>query len=109
MKSKTLYNYRDSEIHINIVAYFEGEYLVIDGCDRGEKVKAYWGDSDYEYLVKIPPEGVRMLRIECACEHTDQDVFLDHLAARYASASCYSDIRDLMERNNIPCEGFTWI
>lgn len=30
--------------------------LVIEGYDIGESVKEFWGDSDYEYWLRVPQE-----------------------------------------------------
>jgi hypothetical protein len=30
--------------------------LVMDGCDSGPRVEEAWGDSDYEYWVKVAPQ-----------------------------------------------------
>ncbi|MBX2963266.1 MAG: hypothetical protein KF687_12190 [Cyclobacteriaceae bacterium] len=108
MNSITLYSYSDLEIKISIDAYFDGEALIIDGYDRGNKVKEYWGDFDYEYMVRIPAKGVDFL-----CDHLhipkgDKQGLLNALTHRYNSNTCYSDIRKLMNDNGIECEGFSW-
>lgn len=61
MEWVTLYYHEESEIKISIEAYFENEMLVIDGYDIGPSVKEYWGDSDYEYSIKVPADGVSFL------------------------------------------------
>ncbi|WP_425090645.1 hypothetical protein [Tropicimonas sp. S265A] len=35
--------------------------LHVDGYDLGPGVKAFWGDSDYEYGIKLSPEDTRKL------------------------------------------------
>lgn len=104
MDSVQLYHSKSEDIKIDISAYFEGSRLVIDGYDIGKRVKEYWGDSDYEYVVKIPLEGVEFL-----CRHLQ--IGMGHqqaLAKTYNTNFCYSEIRQLMTENNIECEGFTW-
>lgn len=56
-----LYHYESIDINVDIVARFDGESLIIDGCDIAERVNEYWGDSAYEYLITIPPASVTQL------------------------------------------------
>lgn len=108
MESITLYHAENDEIKIDICAYFEGELLVIDGYDIGKRVEEYWGDSDYEYIVKIPIEGVNFLYNHFTLEMGNRKGLLDSQAATFNTNSAYSNIRSLMEDNGIKCEGFTW-
>ena len=105
----SLYRYETSDIKVTIDAYFEGEVLVIDGYDIGKRVEEFWGDSDYEYIIKIPKAGVEFLFSYLQIESGNRKKLLLALAARYNSNSCYSDICKLMEDNKIKCEGFTWV
>lgn len=103
-----LYHFVSDEIKITIEAYFENEYLVIDGYDIGKSVEAYWGDSDYEYQVKIPKAGIEFLYHYLNVVMDDKRALLAALALRFPTNSCYSDIRKLMADNQIVCEGFSW-
>ncbi len=108
METVTLYHFISDDIKVTIEAYFEGELLVIDGYDIGKRVNEYWGDSDYEYSVKIPVAGVDFLYRYLDVVPVDRSRLLQALAQRYNTNSCYSDIRKLMEENKIVCEGFSW-
>lgn len=108
MDSVVLYRHVSDDIKITIEAYFEGDRLVIDGYDIGKRVSEYWGDSDYEYIVKIPEKGIDFLFNHLEVEGRSREVLLEKLAATYNTNTCYSDIRKLMEDNDIECEGFTW-
>ena len=60
MKRITLYKYKDDKIKISMELYFnENDQLIFDGYDIGERVKEYWGDSDYEYTYTIEPAEVK--------------------------------------------------
>jgi hypothetical protein len=107
MDSVTLYAYQDDTIKISIEAYFEGDTLVIDGYDIGKKVKEYWGDSDYEYKLMIPPVSVDFLYTHFGIAHA-REVLLQTLAVKFNTNSCYSDIRNLLDTHKLPCEGFSW-
>ncbi len=109
MESVSLYRFENDEIRISIDAYFEGNCLVIDGYDHGKSVQAYWGDSDYEYVVRIPQAGIDFLFRHLSIEPGNKLALLHALAARFNTNSCYSDIRKFMSENGITCEGFTWI
>ncbi len=109
MEKVILYHFVSDDIKITIEAYFEGDLLIIDGYDIGSRVKEYWGDSDYEYSVKIPATGIEFLYHYLDVEKNNQSKLLHALAQRYNTNSCYSDIRKLMEDNKIICEGFSWV
>jgi hypothetical protein len=69
---------------------------------------AYWGDSDYEYQVKIPQTGIDFLYRHLNVVPQDRPALLNALALRFNTNSCYSDIRKLMADNKIVCEGYSW-
>lgn len=107
--SVTLFFYQDAEIKISIDAYFEGEVLVIDGYDIGSKVKEYWGDSDYEYVTRIPAAGVQQLYVYYQLDVTNKAGLLQQLAANFNTNTCYSDINKLLTKLAIASESFTWV
>lgn len=106
--SVTLFFYQDSEIKISVDAYFEGDVLVIDGYDIGTKVEEYWGDSDYEYVTRIPAAGVQQLCAYYQLDTTNRAGLLQQLAADFNTNTCYSDLNKLLTKLNISSEGFTW-
>jgi len=108
MKRISLYHLKTSDIKISIDAYFDGDNLIIDGYDIGSRVEEYWGDSDYEYVLTIPPEGVEFLFRYFDLKDKIRDILLDALARKFNSNTCYSDIRKLMDDNGIDCQGFSW-
>ena len=108
MESIRLYHSKSDDITISIDAYFDGEVLVIDGYDIGPRVKEYWGDSDYEYMTRIPATGVNFLYDHFHVEQGNRTALLESLANRYNTSFCYSEIRRLLEDNGIKDEGFTW-
>jgi len=105
----TLFELRNEDIRISIEAYFERDVLVIDGYDIGKTVKEYWGDSDYEYLIRIPPAGVDFLYNHLGLFSGDRLALLHALARQYHTNSCYSDIRKLLDDHQVKYEGFTWV
>lgn len=104
----TLYHFESDDIKIDIEARFEGEALVIDGYDIGKRVKEYWGDSDYEYTITVPPEGVFMLYSLLDVEEGNKQSVLQEIAKRYHTNTCYSEFRNFLDDNHIPSSGFTW-
>jgi hypothetical protein len=103
-----LFKLTEADIKVTIEAYFEGEALIIDGYDIGKRVDAYWGDSDYEYQVKILPDGVAFFYQYLQVEPGNKRALLEALAQRFNTNSCYSEIRSLIEENKLPSEGFSW-
>lgn len=108
MESVTLFELKNEGIRINISAYFEGDVLVVDGYDIGKTVEEFWGDSDYEYVVKIPAPGVEFLYQYFGIATGAKHELLQALANRYNSNFCYSEIRQLLDDHKIKYEGFTW-
>ena len=108
MESVPLYRFEDGEIKVSIDAYFDGDFLVIDGYDIGKRVEEYWGDSDYEYMVRIPLQGVEFISKHLKVNSDNKSDLLHALAQTFNTNTCYSDIRKLMSDNGIHCEGFTW-
>lgn len=104
----TLYHFESEVIKIDIEARFEGEALIIDGYDIGKRVKEYWGDSDYEYTVTVPPEGIPALYALFNVTPGDKQNLLLEIARNYNTNTCYSDFRKLLDDNQIPSSGFTW-
>jgi hypothetical protein len=106
--SVTLFHFEDTEIRIDIQAYFENGNLIIDGYDIGKKVKNYWGDNDYEYVLTIPSESIALLYTALNIAKPEKEALLNTLAVRFNTNTCYSDIRNFLEENKIPSSGFTW-
>jgi hypothetical protein len=55
VKPVSLIKSDSKEISISLTATINSDgALVLEGQDLGPRVKAYWGDSDYEYWVTVP-------------------------------------------------------
>lgn len=105
----TLYHFVGFDIKVDVEARFEKDTLIIDGYDIGKRVEEYWGDSDYEYSLRIPPESVYQLYIILVVEQGDQQNLLKQLARQFNTNTCFSEIRKLLDDHHIACEGFSWI
>lgn len=104
----SLFRHETPSISIYIDAYFDDERLIISGQDIGKSVDDWWGDSDYEYSLTVPADGVQKLYALLKVEKGDKRGLLEAIAARYNTNSCYSDFMAFLEKNNIKFEGFTW-
>lgn len=103
----TLYHEEREDIRIDIVAYFEGDILVIDGYDIGKTVSDYWGDSDYEYILRIHASGVDQLYHHFGLP-SDKSRLLKHLADQFSGNRCFSELESLAGRLNLSHERFSW-
>ena len=101
-----LFQYKNSEISINIEAYFHGDKLVIEGYDK--RVEEAFGDSDYEYSVTVTGDEVIKLYSLMQVKESDKEGFLKAIADKYHTNTCYSEFRDFLDRNGIKSEGFSW-
>ena len=109
MESVVLFTLTNEEIKISIDAYFDATgNLVIDGYDRGKKVEAYWGDFDYEYTTTISPEEVNKLYVLLDLVEGNKSELLLALQKRFNTNTCYSELQNYLDQNNIKYEGFSW-
>jgi hypothetical protein len=54
IKEITLTEYKTEDVSVQLVAKIdEEENLVLEGYDIGKSVKEFWGDSDYQYWVRV--------------------------------------------------------
>ena len=70
--------------------------VVVDTQDMGKLVEEWWGDSDYEFWVRIPPAEVSRLAWE---------LIRKHYAGR---VSAVDEIRDLCSKAGIKAESGSW-
>jgi hypothetical protein len=104
--SVTLFQFQSESVKVSIEAYYEENNLIIDGYDIGRSVEEFWHREDYEYKLTIPPESIQFLMDHF--QVSDHQLLLDKLASTFNTNTCYSDIRNLLDSNNQPCQGFTW-
>ena len=109
MDSVLLFSLCTDEIQVTIEGYFYGNgNLVVDGYDIGKTVKAYWGDSDYEYTSTLHPDEVKKLYPLFQLPDGAQHELLLALQARFHTNTCYSEIQNFLDKNNIKYTGFSW-
>ena len=109
METILLYSFTSSDIKITVEAYFnEAGGLVVDGYDIGKSVEDYFGDSDYEYMLTVPPPEVAKLYRLFALDPTDPPALLRHLQSQFNTNHCYSDIQNFLEENQVHYESFSW-
>jgi hypothetical protein len=83
-----------SGIKSNLVAYVDtDDTLVLDGYDIGETVESIWGDSDYEYWVKVKSQD-------------KNKVLLELIKDRFTSET---DFQKWLESKNIPSTFSSWV
>jgi len=104
----SLYRHESEDIRIYIDAYFESGELVVEGQDIGETVEKWWGDSDYEYGLKVQPSEADKLYPLFDVEKGDEESLLSKIADKYNTNTCFSDFMSFLSRNNIKFEAFTW-
>jgi hypothetical protein len=108
MEEITLFRHEDEHIRISIEARWEGDVLVVEGYDIGKRVEEYWGDSDYEYSVRVMPPEVGKLFLALGLPADDRAALLQQLAKRFSTNTAYSEFRDFLDQQGIAHEGFSW-
>ena len=102
----TLYEFKSEFVKVSIEAYFEGDFLIIDGYDIGKRVEEFWHREDYEYKLTIPIEAVQWMMTHF--NTSTKSELLQALATQYNHNNCYSAIRELLDSNKQPCSSFSW-
>ena len=71
----------------SIIATLEPDgTLMLDAQDMGPPVKEVWGDSDYEFWCRVPPEGVAKLAYALLRKlYADREQAVDELRALCAA------------------------
>ncbi len=90
--SEELYRQEGDNFRSIRVTLSEDGGLMLDAQDMGPLVKQVWGDSDYEFWCRIPPEGAAKLAY----------VLLKQLYANREQA--VDELRKLCAAENIPHE-----
>ena len=109
MERILLYSMENENIKVTIEAYFEASgNLMVEGYDIGKTVEEYWGDSDYEYAITIPPEEVDKLYRLAGILPGSQSELLFYLQKNFNANDCYSRLRAFLDQHNIRHEGFSW-
>jgi hypothetical protein len=109
MEKITLYKYKDEKIKISMELYFnENDQLIFDGYDIGEKVKEFWGDSDYEYTYTIELKEVKKLFGILKVNSNDKRALLIEIKNRFDGNDAYSKFGEFMDEHNINYKAFTW-
>jgi hypothetical protein len=104
----TLFHIDTPEIKVDIQAYFENENLIIEGYDIGQRVKDWFGDSDYEYKTTIFEKEVKKLYPLMQVREGDKKGLLAAIANNYNTNTCYSEFNDFLIKNDIKSENFSW-
>jgi hypothetical protein len=103
-----LFSMNADHIKVTVEAFFnDAGSLVVEGYDIGKTVEAYWGDSDYEYSVTVPPAEVEKL-IAALNLPENKEALLTYLQNHYHENDCYSKIRELLDAHAVQYEGFSW-
>lgn len=64
----------DGEVSILEAYVTTGGGLVLEGYDAGPSVEAHWGDSDYEYWLRVEARHVPHVLLELIRERFTSDV-----------------------------------
>ena len=84
--------YVDASLH-------EGE-LTISGQDIGKAAEDFWGDSDYEYWLTLPPASAEKF-FKLICANSPGEDPLDVLQKKFHGTGAFSGIRAFCARNGI--------
>lgn len=106
MERVTLYDFKNDNISVNVVAYFnpEGD-LVIDGYDLGSLVEEMKGSRDYEYQIIVEKENLDEL---AQALDIDLEILLITLPEHFNGNYAFSNFKNFLKEKNIPFKQFYW-
>jgi hypothetical protein len=104
-----LFSLNNEQVKVTIEAFFnDSGSLIVEGYDIGKSVEEYWGDSDYEYSFTVLPDEVSKIYTLLNVKAGSQLELLGYLQKNYNTNTCYSQLREWLEKNGIKHEGFSW-
>jgi hypothetical protein len=106
--SVLLFSLHNETIRITIEADFNSAGdLVVEGYDVGKTVEEYWGSSDYEYSFTVPSHELANM-YQAAQIPPEPEKLLAYLQQHFNTNTCFSDLRNWLDKHNVYHEGFSW-
>lgn len=111
MTKTRLFHSESPGITIDIVAFIDGATgdLVIEGYDIGPRVEELWGDSDYEYWLRVAEADRSALlkslspgRKDCLDSSFDDSRLLDLIAATFNTDKAVSMLEEHCGKHRVP-------
>ena len=102
MKKVVLYKLEEPNLKVDVEAYFNANgQLVIDGYDRGKRVKALRGTSSYEYLYAVEAENVKAIAQLLGNEAANSEELLQLIQERFHGNHAFSEFGRFLRANDI--------
>lgn len=89
-----------TNISIYVDASLHEGGLTISGQDIGKAVEEFWGDSDYEYWLTLPPASAEKF-FKLICANSPGKDPLDVLKKKFNGTGAFSGIRSFCARHGI--------
>jgi hypothetical protein len=105
---RTLFQFKNNGIEIEINAAFEGGELVVEAFEKGEVVQAYYGDTQCEYAVILPEQEVAELRHVLNLNPFARKDLLETLATRFNDSDCVLELKNYLEKQGIGYRLYSW-
>lgn len=107
MPHVTLYQEKVARLKsIVTVTIDEGGTMLVEGYDIGQLVEKYWGDSDYEYSLKLLPSSVEKLK--AVFELSEDEALLAEIQQQFGGALAFSTFKSFLDLHGIEYEYFSW-
>ncbi len=116
MNKRSLYHCVNPDITIDIDAYIDAETgdLVIEGYDIGPRVGEAWGDSDYEYWLRIgrddKPALYNSLSTDQHCDPVQLDGrLLDLVVENFSNNRAVSLLEEHCKVHQVPAKFSSYV
>lgn len=102
MEIYPLYTHFSKDLKIEISTYLdENQNLIVQGYDRGEEVKKFFDDYDYEYSLSIPSDSLDLFKKSLGRGMNDSKLFKT-LQKRFSGFDSFSRIKQHLDSKKIP-------
>ena len=91
---------KGTNVSIYVDASLHDCELTISGQDIGQATEEFWGDSDYEYWLTLPPTSAEKF-FKLICANSPGEDPLDVLQKKFHGTGAFSGIRAFCARNGI--------
>lgn len=107
MPHVTLYQEKVARLKCIVTATIdESGQLVVEGYDSGELVERTWGDSDYEYSLKLKIASVEKLKQHL--EVNKDEGLLLKIQQEFGGARAFSQFKNFLDQKEIEYDYFSW-
>ena len=107
MPHVTLYQEKVARLKSIVTATIDDSgQLLVEGYDNGELVERTWGESDYEYGMKLASQSVEKLK--AVFDVRENEALLSEIQRCFGGALAFSTFKSFLDHYGIEYDYFSW-